>query len=445
MPERVLVRGGRLVDPAAGIDGTADLLLENGRIAAVGRNLPGGADVVIEAAGLTVLPGLVDAHVHLREPGQEEKETIESGTRAAACGGVTAVACMPNTAPPIDTRTVVEYVLSRPRWVHVHPIGAITKGRAGREITEFADLKEAGAVALSDDGSGVQSAEVMRRALEYARPLDLPIIQHCQEDTLSSGAVMHEGLTSTVLGMAGMPWTAEACMLARDLLLLEQFGGRLHVAHVSCRQSVELLRRARARGLPVTAEACPHHFCLTDDAVRGFDPDTKVNPPLREPEDVAAVRAALADGTIDVIASDHAPHTAQEKALPYDQAPFGISGVETLLALSYTELVGGGVLSLATLVERLAIRPRRLLALPPVSLVPGSPADLTVVDLSRTWTIDRTAMASRGRNTPFHGRTVHGLVMFTLVGGITVHRHSLAPAAPGAAPAAAAARSPWLA
>lgn len=414
-PRRYVIRGGRLVDPQAGLDRVADVLVEDGRIAAVGPGLSTGT--TLDATGLTVMPGFCDAHVHLREPGNEEKETVESGTRAAARGGVTAVACMPNTVPAIDTRAVVEFILSRPRFVKVHPIAAITKGREGKELTEYGDLREAGVVGLSDDGRGVQSAEVMRRALEYARPFDLPLIQHCQDESLAGEGVMHEGLISTTLGFRGMPWTAEAVMLARDLLLLEQTGGRLHVAHLSCRQSVELVREAKRRGLAVTAEACPHHFVLSDEAVRSFDPCTKVNPPLREQADIGAVIAGLVDGTIDLIASDHAPHTGEEKALEYNYAPFGISGIETMFALSYTHLVEAGRMPLAGLIDRMAVRPRSLLRLPAVSLKPGSLADLALVDTAARWTVDRDELVSRGKNTAFQGHELDAKVMITLVDG----------------------------
>jgi len=414
-PRRYVIRGARLVDPQTGHDGVADVFVDDGRIVEVGSGLRCAA--IFDAAGLTLMPGFADAHVHLREPGNEEKETVESGTLAAARGGVTAVACMPNTVPAIDNRAVVEFVLSRPRYVKVHPIAAITKGREGKELTEYGDLREAGVVGLSDDGRGVQSSEVMRRALEYSRPFDLPLIQHCQDEALAGEGVMHEGFVSTVLGFKGMPWTAEACMLARDLLLLEQVGGRLHVAHLSCRQSVELVRAAKARGLAVTAEACPHHFALTDEAVRTFDPCTKVNPPLREPADRDAVLAGLVDGTVDMIASDHAPHTGDEKELEYCSAPFGISGIETMFSLAYTHLVGPGKVVLGALVDRMAVRPRKLLGLPPVSLRAGSAADLVLVDLSTGWTVNKERLLSRGKNTPFHGHDLAGRIMLTLVDG----------------------------
>lgn len=414
-PGRYVIRGARVVDPQTGADGVADVLVEDGRVAEIGERL--SAPAIFDAGGLALMPGFADAHVHLREPGNEEKETVETGTLAAARGGVTAVACMPNTVPAIDNRAVVEFVLSRPRYVKVHPIAAITKGREGKELTEYADLREAGVVGLSDDGRGVQSSEVMRRAFEYARPFDLPLIQHCQDESLAGEGVMHEGMISTVLGFKGMPWTAEAIMLARDLLLLEQVGGRLHVAHLSCRQSVELVRAAKARGLKVTAEACPHHFALTDEAVRSFDPCTKVNPPLREGADRDAVLAGLADGTIDMIASDHAPHTGDEKELEYNSAPFGISGIETMFSVAHRHLVDTGRLSLAGLVDRMAVQPRKLLGLPAVKIAPTSAADLVLVDLGAAWTIDRTRFVSRGKNTPFEGHDVSGRVVMTLVDG----------------------------
>jgi len=416
---RLVIRGARLVDPAVPLDRVTDLAIEDGLIVAVGDSLD--APLVIDGRGKVVLPGLFDAHVHLREPGQEEKESVESGSYAAAKGGFTAVACMPNTHPTIDTRAVLEFVLSRPRHVKVYPIGAITKGREGLELTEYGDLKEAGAVGLSDDGNGVQSANVMRRALEYSRPFDLPLIQHCQESSLSGDGLMHEGFVSSVLGLKGIPWTAEASMIARDLMLLEHVGGRLHVAHISCRQSIDLVRRAKERGLLITAEACPHHFVLTDQSVRGFDTCTKVNPPLREEADVHAIRAALVDGTIDLIASDHAPHTVEEKELDYAAAPFGISGLETSFALSYTHLVRPGTMTLGALVERMAHAPRRLFKIPLVTLETGSKADLTVVELENSFRIDRSTFKSRGKNTPFDGHEVYGVVHHTIVDGQQVY------------------------
>ena len=415
----LLIRGARVIDPSRDVDHVEDVFIENGCISDSARNPENCA--VFDGAGLWLLPGLTDMHVHLREPGHEQKETVLTGTQAAARGGMTAVCAMPNTSPAMDNQSVIELVLSRPRFVDVHPIAAITRGRAGMELSDFHELKQAGAVALSDDGDGVPTAGLMRRALEYARLVDLPIIQHAEDKTLSCGGVMHEGERSTRLGLPGSPWTAEAVMVSRDLLLLEQIGGKLHVAHVSCRQTLELIRRAKDKGLNVTCEVCPHHLILDDGRVADYDPVSKVNPPLRESADVEAMIEALARGLIDVIASDHAPHTLEAKERDYQEAPFGISGVETSLALVHTHLVKEGLFSPLDLVDRFAVRPRRILALDPLTTRPGSRAHLTLFDPTTPWEIRGENFTSCGHNTPFDGHPVEGWVTATLVDGAFAH------------------------
>ena len=427
-PSKVLlIKSGRLIDPESGRDETADLLIRSGKIASVGKRIrkPEGAEV-LDAKGLVVTPGLVDMHVHLREPGREDEETILSGAQAAAAGGFTAVACMPNTEPAIDTQETVRFVRQQAEGVpaRVYPIGAVTRGRRGEELTEMADLVAAGAVAVSDDGCEVADAGMLRRALEYASMFDIPIISHCEDPALSGQGVMHEGYLSTVLGLRGIPVVSEETMVARDIRLAEFAGARLHIAHVSSAGSVELIRMAKARGIRVTAEATPHHFTLTDEAVRGYDTDTKVNPPLRTAVDRQAIRDGLADGTIDCVASDHAPHSSEEKELEYDAAPFGMIGLETSLGLVLTELVAAGVLSLSDVIARMSTHPRRILGLEGGILRKGAPADLTLIDPQARWTVDRKTFRSRSRNTPFDGWELTGRAEATIVGGRIVFQRS---------------------
>ncbi|MGH7406416.1 MAG: dihydroorotase [Candidatus Methylomirabilales bacterium] len=435
---RILIRGGRVIDPASGVDGMMDLLVEEGVIRRVGapgnagkarRAAPGGtapeqADRVIEAKGLIVCPGLIDLHVHLREPGREDEETIASGTAAAARGGFTAVACMPNTEPPNDSASVTEFILEQAAKhgaVRVYPIGAISKGRKGEELAEIGELVAAGCVGISDDGSPVASAGLMRRAMEYATMFDIPVIPHCEELTLSQGGVMHEGLVSTHLGLKGIPGVAEAVEVARDLLLAEFTGARLHLCHLSAAESVRAVREAKARGVKVTAEVTPHHLALTDDAVRGFSTNTKMNPPLRSAEDQAALREALADGTIDAIATDHAPHALAEKEQEYDAAPFGVTGLESCLGVVLTELYHGKVLTLAQIVERMSVAPARILGLKGRgTLAPGSEADVTLFDPEREWVVEAKGMASKSKNSPFLGWKLKGAPVMTIVGGKVV-------------------------
>ncbi|HEV8324895.1 MAG TPA: dihydroorotase [Myxococcota bacterium] len=441
------LRGGRVVDPAAGVDDDADVIVADGRIAAVGRGLttPAGTDVrVIDARGWLVVPGLIDLHAHLREPGQEYKEDVASGAAAAAAGGFTAVCAMPNTVPPNDTRAVTDLILERARAAgaaRVYPVGAITVGLKGEALTEMGELKDAGVVAVSDDGRPVMNARLMRRALEYGRTFGLTVVQHAEDLDLSAGGVMNEGPVSTRAGLRGAPSQAEEVMVARDLRLVELTGARYHVAHVSTAGTVALLREAKRRGLPVTAEASPHHLTLTDEACLSYDTATKVNPPLRAAADVEALRAALADGTIDAVATDHAPHTGLEKDVEYDLAAFGMIGLETAVPLVWA-LVRAGGLAQAAAVERLTRGPARCFGLTGGTLAPGTAADVTCLDPERRWTCRPEALRSKSRNTPFAGWELQGKAVLTVVGGRVVYADAGAAGTAGAAgaPGAAGAR-----
>ncbi len=420
----VLLRGGRLVDPAGGHDATADVLVRGGAVAAVGVGLEPGDAEVLDCDGLVVSPGFVDLHVHLREPGREDAETIETGSRAAALGGYTAVCPMPNTDPVADNAGVVEMVAARGRevgLVDVFPVGAVTLGQRGAELAELGTMAHSAARVdcFSDDGRPIREARLLRLALEYAQAFDAVIADHAEDPSLTDGAQMHEGEVSAILGLQGWPAAAEEMVVARDLLLAELTGGRLHLCHLSTAGSVALVRAARARGVLVTAEAAPHHFTLTDEAARSFDPVYKVNPPLRSKADIEAIRDGLADGTIDAIATDHAPHAREDKEVEWASAPPGMLGLETALALTITELVEPGYLRLDQAVERLTAGPARCRRLPGHGgpLVPGAPANLTVFDPTAAWTVAAPALASRARNTPYHGRQVRGRVVHTLLRG----------------------------
>jgi dihydroorotase len=421
----LLLRGGRVIDPAQQRDETADVLLRDGRVVGVGPSLDAPDDVrVLDATGLVVAPGLIDLHVHLREPGQEHKETIASGARAAAAGGFTAVCAMPNTDPPVDDPASVGYVRAaglRAGAARVYPVGAVSVAQKGERLAEIGEMMEAGAVAISDDGRPVATAGLMRLALEYAATFGIPVASHCEDLTLSRGGAMNEGIVSARLGLTGIPNAAEDVGIARDLLLAELTGGRLHIQHVSTRVGVAMIRAAKERGIAVTAEATPHHFTLTDAAVDGYRTDAKVNPPLRGEEDRAAVIEGVADGTLDVIATDHAPHHYDEKEQAFDDAPFGLVGLETALALGITQLVERGVIDLPTLILRMSTAPARAFRLPGGTLQDGAPADVTVFDPAWEWTVDPATFLSKSRNTPFGGMTLRGRAVWTIVNGVVVH------------------------
>jgi dihydroorotase len=410
---QMLLKGGRLLDPLARRDEECDIHLVDGRIERIGASLAAPAAQVIDLRGKIVAPGFIDMHVHLREPGFEHKETIQTGAAAAAAGGFTAVCCMPNTHPAIDEESVIRYVQNKAAaaldgLVDVFPIAAVTVERKGERLAPLAELARAGAVAFSDDGEPVHDAELMRRALEYAAMFGRPVIQHAQDVPMTRGAVMNEGFNATSLGLAGWPSVAEEIMVARDLRLAEYTGGRYHVAHLSTAGSVQLVREAKARGLGVSCEVAPHHFTLTDDAVRSYDTNTKMNPPLRTAKDIEAILQGLRDGTVDVIATDHAPHSFDEKEVEFQQAPFGIVGLETAVGLAITELVMKNVLSLSQLVEKLSVNPRRILNLPPVTVTEGAMANLTLIDPAAQWVVDPRMFKSKSRNTPFGGRRLTG-------------------------------------
>jgi dihydroorotase len=420
---RLILAGGRVIDPSQNRDREADVLIEDGRIVGiVGPGEAANGAERLDVRGKVVTPGLIDIHVHLREPGFEYKEDIESGTRAAAAGGFTRVCCMPNTNPAIDTAAVVRQILERAEQVgsaRVHPIGAATRAMQGDQLTEMAELKAAGAIAISDDAFPLQNAETMRRAMEYCAMLGLPLMTHNEDKALTQKGAMNEGYMATVLGVPGMPRVAEDIAVARNILLAQLTGCPLHLLHISTAGTVELLRRAKADGIRVTGEACPHHWVLTDEACANYNTDAKMNPPLRTPEDCEAVKQGLADGTIDCIVTDHAPHAGYEKEVEFDQAPFGILGLETSFPLVYTTLVKPGLLSLSAAIAKMTVEPARVLNLEEGvgTLKPGAPADVTVLDLDTVWKIDRNAVQSKSKNTPFHGMEVQGKAAFTLVGG----------------------------
>ncbi len=421
---KVLLKAKRLVDPVAGRDGEFDILIDGEHVVRVARDLPpDGARVVDLPATLVVTPGLIDMHVHLREPGQEHKETIATGTASAVAGGFTAVACMPNTQPINDTASVTEFIVNRARELgraRVYPIGAVSVGSKGEQLTEIGELKAAGCVALSDDGLPVATALLMRRALEYASMFGLVIINHCEDPSLKGDGVAHEGARASLLGLKGIPGAAESVMVERDISVAELVGGRVHVAHMSARQSLRAVRAGKARGVAVTCEVTPHHFTLTDEELEargGYDTNVKMNPPLRDAEDRDAMLAGLADGSIDVIATDHAPHHADEKALEFDRAPFGIVGLETAVPIALDRLVHGGVVSWPRLVELLSANPARILGVAGGTIAEGAPADITILAPDTRVTISARALVSKSKNTPFDGWTLRGAVAATIVGG----------------------------
>jgi len=425
MTRPLVLAGGRVIDPSKNLDQTADVLIQDGKIAAIGPSIgrPDGADVR-DVRGQVVAPGLVDIHVHLREPGNEDEETVATGARAAAAGGFTAICAMPNTDPVTDNQAAVGFIVRqsvRAGLTRVYPIGAVSVGQKGEKLAEFGEMVGAGAVAVSDDGRPVVSGHLMRTALEYARTFDIAVADHCEEPTLAAGGVMHEGLVATRLGLKGIPAAAEEIMVARDVLLAELTGGRVHLCHMSTSGSVDLIRRAKERGVRVTAEVTPHHLVLTDHACENYDTHAKMNPPLREAADVAALRQALKEGVIDCIASDHAPHAYDEKEAAFDDAPFGIVGLETAFAVAHTELVQGGVLTLPELVARMSTLPARVFGLAGGTLHPGAAADVSVLDPRQQWTVDPKRFFTKCRNTPFAGRELVGRPTLTLVAGKIVH------------------------
>jgi dihydroorotase len=420
----LLLRNGRVIDPANSVDAVQDVLIADGKIERVGKNLAAPPEAeVVDAAGKIVCPGFIDMHVHLREPGYEYKETVATGTRAAAAGGFTAVACMANTSPVNDNGAVTDYIVAKAKVegvVRVYPIGAVTKNLQGEALAELAELAEAGCVAFSDDGKCVMNAGLYRRAMEYTLPFGVPVISHAEDAQLAKGWAMNEGVISTEIGLPGAPAAAEDVMVARDILLAELTGAHVHIAHLSTAGAVRLVRDGKARGVRVTAEVTPHHLVLTEEAVRTYDPNTKMAPPLRTKRDTEALIEALADGTIDCVATDHAPHALSEKEGEFDHAAFGIVGLETAVALLMDRLVRPGLLPLATLVSRCSRDPARLLGLPGGSLAAGAPADVTILDPARQVTVAPAQFRSKSRNTPFAGWTLTGGPWLTIVGGKAV-------------------------
>ncbi len=441
--KRTLIKGGRVIDPETGVDAVLDILIEEDIIVEIGKPaaVPQAnqvsvydaqkiirsqgeetGDRILNASGTLVTPGLIDLHTHLREPGHEYKETIRTGCSAAAQGGFAAICCMPNTEPVNDNQSVTDYILKKAKMagvVRVYPVGAISRGLCGETLAEFGEMKAAGVVAVSDDGRPVMNAQLMRRALEYAKGFDLLVISHCEDYNLTANGVMNEGVVATRLGLGGIPNAAETAMVARDIALCELTDARLHIAHVSTEGSVRLIRDAKARGVPVTAEATPHHFTLTEDAVMRYNTNAKVSPPLRTLRDREAVQQGLADGTIDVIASDHAPHSSVEKDLEFDAAANGIIGLETSLPLGL-RLVEMGLLTLNDIVVKMSINPARILGLDHIGLKPGNPADLSIIDLEKRFTVDAATFRSKSRNTPFNGWDLKGRAVMTIVGGKVV-------------------------
>ena len=408
-----LLKNGRLIDPVTRRDEETDIHIVDGKIVRIAKGLSVPAAQVIELTGKVVAPGFIDMHVHLREPGFEYKETILTGCTAAAAGGFTAVCCMPNTNPPIDDESVVRFIKEKARkamngLVDVYPVAAVTKERKGEHLAPLAELAAAGAVAFSDDGDPVHDADIMRRALEYASMYNRPVIQHAQDMPMTKGGAMNEGYTATRLGIPGMPPVAEDAVLARDIQITKYTGARYHLAHMSTAGATAMMRAAKAEGLKVTCEVTPHHFSLTDEAVGGFDTNTKMNPPLRTKEDVEALKKGLKDGTIDVIATDHAPHSFDEKQVEFQSAPFGIVGLETALGLVVTELVDGGVLTLSQMIEKMSTNPRRIMNLPEIRIAEGQPANLTIFDPAAEWIVDTQAFKSKSKNSPFGGRKLTG-------------------------------------
>ncbi|HEU4926998.1 MAG TPA: dihydroorotase [Vicinamibacterales bacterium] len=426
---KLLLKGGRVIDPGIGKDGEFDVLVEDGRIVKINRSIaPDGAEVLELGKGWIVAPGLIDIHVHLREPGQEHKETIASGAAAAVAGGFTGIACMPNTEPVNDHAGITQFIIKKAtdaNLARVYPIGAVSIGSRGEQLAELGEQKSAGCVAFSDDGRPVATALLMRRALEYAGMLGVPIVDHCEDPSLKGDGVAHEGFHASALGLRGIPGLAESLMVERDVSLAELTGAHVHICHMSARQSLRAVRAGKERGVRVTCEVAPHHFTLTDEALDGpikYDTNLKMNPPLREPADRDAMLEGIADGTVDAIATDHAPHHADEKMVEFDRAPFGITGLETAVPLVFDRLVHAGRISVKRAIELLSTNPARVLNLPGGSVAEGAPADIVVIDPDRRVTIDASRHVSKSKNTPFNGWELRGAVAYTLVGGRIVHR-----------------------
>jgi len=410
----ILIKGGYIVDPGNNREGVFDILIEEGKIAKIEREIKGKeGDKLINAEGKYIFPGLVDMHTHLREPGREDEETLLSGSLSALRGGFTTLCCMPNTEPCIDNQGVVEYIYTENKklnLIDIFPVGAITKGREGKELTEIGELKKAGVIAISDDGNCVMNSEVMRRALEYSKMFDLLVISHCEDINLSQNGVMNEGYISALLGLKGIPSEAETIMVARDIELARLTQAKLHIAHVSCKESVELIRRAKKEGIKITCETCPHYFSLTEEAVLGYNTNCKVNPPLRTFEDLEAIKEGLRDGTIDVIATDHAPHADFEKDVEFDQASFGIIGLETALGIALKELVEQKVITLSQLVEKMSLIPSKILGLNKGKISVGESVELIILDLNKSWKVEKEKIVSKSKNTPYLNWSLPGVI-----------------------------------
>lgn len=422
---KLLIKNGRVIDPVQKIDEKMDVVIENDKIVDIKKQYKGKVNKTIDAKDKIVMPGIIDIHTHLREPGEERKETIASGTRAAAKGGVTSICCMPNTKPPIDNAPSVEYILLKAQKegiVNVFPVGCITKGQQGESLAEIGSLYNAGVVAISDDGHPVMNSEIMRRAIEYSRMFNIPIVSHCEDINLAKDGSMNSGFMSTKLGLRGIPNAAEEVMVARDIILAENYNGHVHLAHISTFGSVELIRAAKKRGVKVTCETAPHYFTLTDEAVNDYNTNAKMNPPLRTERDVKAIIAGLKDGTIDAIATDHAPHTEEQKSREFELAPFGIIGLETMLSLSYEYLVEKNKISLMKVIEKLTANPAKIMNLSNRgSLAKGNLADITIFDDKKTWVLDPNNIKSKSKNTPFLNWELKGVVTQTLVSGKLVY------------------------
>ena len=420
----LLLRGGTIVDPVQGLEKRADLLVEKGKVARLGRIRGKKSWKVVDASGWIVAPGFVDMHVHLREPGREDKETILTGSQAAAAGGMTSIVCMPNTQPVNDSEAITRFILERAReagLVNVFPAGAITKGSLGQELAEIGEMVKAGVVAITDDGKPVESNQLMRRALEYAKIFDIPVVDHCEDTSLAADGAMNESRVSTRLGLRGISRVAEELQVARDIMLSRITGGRVHIAHLSTKESLACVRQAKKEGLSVTCEVAPHHFTLTDEDIKRYDTNFKMYPPLRTREDVKALLKGLADGSVDCIATDHAPHTRLEKEVTFEEAATGVIGIETAIPLAWETLVRSNVISVSRLVELFSVNPNRILKLGRGTLREGAIADLTLIDPDREILVDTSQFKSKGRNCPFHGWTLHGVAVMTVVGGKIVH------------------------